>query len=80
MDWTILVIGFLLVWTGANFFGYPIGKKVGRRQERRLREAQEMFFGEPTVVALARQRSADSDILSAEILEEVGNGLSKRND
>lgn len=44
MDWMTICIGFLLVWTGAFFFGYPIGKLVGRRQLRRELEGIPMNF------------------------------------
>ena len=31
MDILTILIGFLLVFTGAAFFGYPIGLMIGKR-------------------------------------------------
>jgi len=67
MDLTIIVIGFLLVWCGAYFFGYPIGKIVGRKQMKR--QFEDKYFVYPLPECVAKAKKNKPDILEAEILE-----------
>lgn len=59
MDFLTYLIGFSLVFIGAAFFGYPLGKLVERRHFRTIDRG-------PRVVREARARLADRDALSAD--------------
>ena len=77
MNWTIDdlttgLIAWLLVFSGAFFFGYPLGKIVGRRQMKREMEEKYFIYPYPECVAKAK-KNMPGDILDAEILE-VKNG------
>lgn len=70
MDWSILIIGFLLIWIGAYFFGYPIGKIVGKRQKQREFEENNVIYPLPECVKHPRRTVDSGDVLLAEYLEE----------
>lgn len=72
MDLTILFLIVSLVFVGAYFIGYPIGKIVGRRQKLREIENVNFVYPLPECVAKAK-KNIRKDILDAEILE-VKNG------
>ncbi|MDQ3132426.1 MAG: hypothetical protein M3Q99_16890, partial [Acidobacteriota bacterium] len=69
------IIGLSLVFTGAFFIGFPLGRIVGRRQMRRQLETEHDIIESLTLVPKTRWRFGKTDILSAEIIEkntEVG--------
>lgn len=63
LDLVTILIGCGLVLTGAVFFGYPIGKRIGKREYAETCESHLTY--EPC------QPRRSSDILSAEFIEEV---------
>ncbi len=72
MDLMTALIGIFLVWTGACFFGYPIGRIMGKRK------ALDTIADEYALIPKAFWKSSinsgdsdDSEILNAEIIEEV---------
>jgi hypothetical protein len=62
MDLMTLLIGIGLVWTGAAFFGFPVGRIVERR-----RITRECEYG-PTLVCRPNQKFTKADVLDDEII------------
>lgn len=62
MDLTTLLIGLGLVWTGAAFFGYPVGRIVERKRILREREY------DPTLVCRPNRKFTKADVLDDEII------------
>lgn len=69
----MMIIGICLIWTGAVFFGFPIGWHLGIKRERRRFENEYLNGNEhiPAIVQNLHSRSDRADILNADILEEV---------
>lgn len=69
MDFMELIINFMLFFTVAFFFGYPLGWIVGRRQMKNGFARKYSFHPLPEYVAEAQGRLDEKDILNAEIIE-----------
>ncbi len=63
MDLMTLLIGIGLVWTGAAFFGFPVGRIVERKRIRR-----EFDRTDPTLVCHPNRKFVNADVLDDEII------------
>lgn len=68
IDWTTLFIAFGLLFTGAAFFGYPLGLRHGAKMVAD-KVCKTFDAREPSVVAAARRRLERRDVLNSEVIE-----------
>lgn len=70
MDFVTIFIGLMLVFTGAAFIGFPLGRIYGGREVRDKVAAAADYGSIPVVVQAARSRIERREVLNAEFLEE----------